>query len=205
MRTSVPAVIHRSLSVALAVLLMAEAMPAQTQPAAKPKLNLVILEGEGAINNTRKRVTREPIVRVEDENHKPIGGAAVTFLLPRDGAGATFADGSRSTTVVTDKSGRAVARGLQPNSVPGKYQINVTASYEGATGTAVVTQTNAIAATAVAGAGISAKVIALIAVAGAAAAGGAVAATRGGGGNDQPQAKPPVSISPGTPSVSAPR
>jgi len=51
---------------------------AQDQPA-PTKLNIVILEGEGAINSVRQRVAREPVVQVEDENHKPIGGAAVTF------------------------------------------------------------------------------------------------------------------------------
>jgi hypothetical protein len=203
--SSVHVAFHRSLSIILAALLITPAMPAQTEPAAKAKLNLVIVEGDGAINNVRKRMARAPIVRVEDENHRPIGGAAVTFLLPREGAGATFADGSRSTTVLTDKSGRAVARGMQPNSVPGQYQINVTASYQGATGTAVISQSNALVAAAAAGvgAGISAKMIALIAVAGAAAAGGvAVAATRGG---DKPPAAAAVAISPGAPSVGAPR
>ena len=46
------------------------------------KLNLVIVEGEGAINNVRQRTAREPIVQVEDENHKPVAGAVVVFLLP---------------------------------------------------------------------------------------------------------------------------
>jgi hypothetical protein len=62
-------------------------------------LNLVIVEGDGAINNIRQRTAREPIVQVEDENHKPVAGAAVIFLLPEHGAGGTFADGSHSLTV----------------------------------------------------------------------------------------------------------
>lgn len=46
------------------------------------KLNIVIVEGEGAVNNARQRVARDPMVQVEDENRKPIAGAAVVFLLP---------------------------------------------------------------------------------------------------------------------------
>jgi hypothetical protein len=71
----------------------------------------VIVEGEGAINNVRQRIAREPIVEVVDENKNPVPGALVTFLLPQNGAGAVFADGSRMMTVMTDESGRAVARG----------------------------------------------------------------------------------------------
>ena len=48
-------------------------------------LEILIVEGEGAINNVKQRVNREPIVQVEDENHKPVAGAAVTFFLPNDG------------------------------------------------------------------------------------------------------------------------
>jgi hypothetical protein len=53
---------------------------------APPMLNIVIVEGEGAINNVKQRVNRDPIVQVEDENHRPIAGAAVVFFLPDQGA-----------------------------------------------------------------------------------------------------------------------
>ena len=52
------------------------------QPQDAPKLIINIVEGEGALNNIKQRVNREPIVQVEDENHKPIAGAAVVFFLP---------------------------------------------------------------------------------------------------------------------------
>jgi hypothetical protein len=151
-------------------------------------LNLVIVEGEGAINNIRQRTAREPIVQVEDENHKPIAGAAVVFSLPSNGAGGTFANGGLSMTTTTDNAGRAVARGLRPNQVAGNYQIRVTASQGGRTASAVISQSNVIGAGAAAGAataaGISGKLIAVIAAVGAAAAaGGIVAATRNGNNN----------------------
>ena len=63
------------------------AIPTFAQDQAGPaKLNIVIVEGEGAINSVRQRVAREPVVQVEDENHKPVAGAAITFLLPNQGA-----------------------------------------------------------------------------------------------------------------------
>jgi hypothetical protein len=197
----------RFLCVMLAYLLALQMMPppamAQEQP--KPKLNIVIIEGEGAVNNIKQRTAREPIVQVEDENHRPLAGASVVFLLPDSGPSGVFANGTRMMTVLTDQQGRAVATGLRPNSVVGKFQIRVNASYQGMTGNATVAQSNAMAAAAGA-AGVSGKVIAIIAVAGGAAAGGVLAATRGGGAKAPPTQPPtPIVITPGTPSVGAPR
>src|SRR5215471_17017964 len=79
------------------------------------KLNLVIVEGEGAINNVKQRTVRPPIVEVQDENHKPVGGAAVIFLLPNNGPGGAFAGGAKSFTAVTNPAGRATMTGFQPN------------------------------------------------------------------------------------------
>lgn len=174
----------------------------QTAPApAPPKIQIAIVEGEGAINNLRQRVSREPIIQVEDENRKPIAGAAVTFLLPQQGAGATFANGARSLTIVTDNSGRAVARGLRPNGVNGQFQIRVNASYQGQTASATIGQVNAFAAGAAVAGGISVKLLTILAVAGAAAAGGVIAATQG----DDGGSRPPTTVTPGTPSVGGPQ
>ena len=172
--------------------------PAPTQ------LNLLIVEGDGAINNVRTRVAREPIVQVEDENRKPVAGAAVTFLLPNQGAGATFANGARSLTVLTDNKGQAIARGLRPNNVNGQYQIRVNASFRGQTASTTINQTNALAAAAAGGA-ISGKLIAILAIAGAAAAGGAIAATRGGGNGNNAGGVAPTVVTPGSPTIGAPR
>lgn len=168
-------------------------------------LNLIVVEGEGAINNIRQRTARETIVQVEDENHKPVAGAVVVFTLPSQGAGGTFANGAQTLTVTTDAQGRAVAQGLRVNRVAGKWQMRINASSGSRTATATVTQTNAAAAAAGAGAGaaagISAKAIVIIvAVAGAAAAGGAVAATHGGGGSTPS----PTTISAGAGTVGHP-
>ena len=188
--------------------LLAFPLPQASAQNAGLKLNIVVVEGEGAINNIRQRTAREPIVQVEDENHKPIAGVAVVFTLPSQGAGGAFANGAHTLTVMTDNQGRAVAHGLRPNSVSGQYQIRVNASYQGQTATASIAQSNAVAAGAAgaASAGISGKLIAIIAIAGAAAAGGAIAATRGGGGNTPAApSTPATTVSPGTGTVGAPR
>jgi len=187
----------------VASVLFLESMAA---PAAQVgKLNIVVVEGEGAINNIRQRTAREPIVQVEDENRRPVAGAAVVFALPQNGASGVFPNGSRTLTTMTDNQGRAVARGLRPNSVQGKMEIRVTASHEGRTASASINQTNVLgAAAAGAAAGIGLKWIAIIgAVAGAAVAGGVVAATRGNGGTTP--TRPPTTISPGTGTVGGPR
>jgi hypothetical protein len=188
------------------LMLVDPAIPrAGAQDVAK-SLNIVIVDGDEAVNNIRQRTAREPIVQVEDENRRPVAGAAVTFFLPNQGAGATFPNGARSLTVTTGSDGRAVARGLRPNNVEGKFEIRVSASRQGRTASAVITQTNIAAAAAAAG-GISAKLLALIIAGGAAAAAGtAIAVSRGGNGNGgAAAATPPTVIAPGSPSVTVPR
>jgi hypothetical protein len=190
----------RYLAGSLSVWIALTAIPLRSQE----MLNLIVLEGEGAINNIRQRTARETIVQVEDENHKPVAGAVVVFTLPGQGAGGTFANGAQTLTVTTDAQGRAVAQGLRVNRISGQWQMRINASLGNRTGTVTVTQTNAVAGAAAGGAagaaaGISAKTIAIIAVvAGAAAAGGAVAATRSGGGGNSAGAATTISAGAGT-------
>jgi len=175
---------------------------ARGQQAEPPtQLNIVIVEGEGAVNNLRQRVVREPIVRVEDQNHKPVAGAVVFFLLPGDGSGGTFDNGATQLTVTTGSDGQAAARGMKPGNTAGQYQIRVTASVGTVTATATISQTYAAAAVG-GGAGISGKWIAIVAVAGAAVAAGlAIGLTRGGSGNTT---TPATALSPGNATVGAP-
>jgi hypothetical protein len=166
------------------------------------KLNISILEGEGSINNIRQRVTREAMVQVDDENHKPVAGAAVTFFLPEHGASGLFSNGSRSLTVMTDNTGRAAAQGIVPNKVAGDMQIRVVARFKNLDADTIIHQQNAAGAGAASGA-ISGKVLAIILVAAAGVAGGVVAATRGGGSPSSTQPST-VTITVGTPTVGAP-
>ena len=166
-------------------------------------LNIVIVEGEGALNNVKQRVNREPIVQVEDENHKPIAGAAVVFFLPSTGPGGTFANGSQTLTVTTDNLGRASAKGIRPNHQLGKMQIRVTASANGLTSSATITQMNVAGANVGGGLSTTAKVLIVVGIAAGAAA-GAIVATHGGGGSSSGSTTTGVTITAGTPTVGAP-
>lgn len=191
--------LRSAMAVCLSLML---ALPGVGAQAPAPRsISIVIVEGDGAINNVRQRVAREPIVEVVDENKRPVSSALVTFMLPQNGAGATFADGGRVLTVMTGDDGRAVARGLRTNRIDGRWEMRVTASAGGATASAAIGLTNA----AVAGALAGAKLWALIAIVGGAAAGGAVIATRNGDGTSSLPGRPPTTVTPGTPSVQPPR
>jgi hypothetical protein len=95
------------------------------------RIDLVVVEGEGATIGIRQRAASDPAVRVEDVDHRPMSGVSVTFTLPLSGASGEFPNGSKTLTVVTDQGGLATARGLRANGAPGKLQIYVTASFRG--------------------------------------------------------------------------
>jgi hypothetical protein len=177
---------------------------AQQPPSAAPppKLGIVVIDGEGAINNIKDQIVHEPIVQVVDENQKPIPGAAVVFFLPGQGPGGTFFDGTRSLTVTTDAQGRVTIRGIRFNHLSGEMKIRVTASFGGQTATAIITQTNLAGGSGPPGMSKTVKVV-LIVVLAAGAATGAILATRGSG-SSTTAATPPITITAGTPTVGAP-
>ena len=171
-------------------------------------LQLLIVEGDGAINNVKQRVNRETIVQVEDENHRPIAGAAVIFFLPNQGPGGTFPNGSTTLTTTTNAQGQASARGVRYNQQAGPMQLRVSVSFAGQTASLIINQTNAIGAGAAGGsssAGMSAgtKWLIIAAVAGGAAAAGIAVGLHGGGASTT--ATPTVTITAGTPTVGAPQ
>lgn len=203
----------RTSSLLMLLSCVAALAPAQELPSPQPqtaKLKLVVLAGDGAINNIRQRVAREPIVQAQDENDRPIAGALITFTTPGNGPGATFANGSRFATAITDSEGRAAAAGLRPSGGNGSYEIRVTASYRGQTARAAIHQSNAGFGAAVAG--VSAKWLILLA-GGGAIAGGVFAAAHGGSGQRAdaspipagPARPAPTIIIPGNPSIGPPR
>jgi hypothetical protein len=197
------------LACSIAAPLPAQAPAAPAAPAAPTQINILILEGEGAINNVRQRVSREAMVQVEDENHKPVAAAAVTFFLPGDGASGVFSNGSRSITVLTDAQGKAAVRGIQLNKVQGKLQIRVQASFQGLTNNAVITQTSvAAAAGAAAGGAISGKLLAIILIGAAAGVAGGFAIANNSGGTTAAgvaPGTPAAVVVPGTPTVGPPK
>lgn len=203
---------HRHYLAIIAVALTLEAsMPAQDPapaPATGAGLSITILEGDNAIVNTRQRLSREAIVQVEDENRKPVAGAAVTFFAPNSGPSAVFSNGSNNITILTDSKGQAVVRGIKANQVAGKAEIKITATKEGfRSATSILSQTNAVAAAA----GLSAGMIGLIVGIGAAAGIGIALGAGGGGGGSSSSSgggvspSRPTVLSPGTPTVGPPR
>ena len=171
-----------------------------------PKLNIEIVEGEGAVNNIRQRMAREPMVQVTDENRKPIAGAAVVFMLPSQGVGGSFANGAKTLTTLTDSNGNAVARGMQANRLSGQYQIKVSASHNGQTASKTINMTNAAVAGGAAASGLTLKWLLIAAAAGGAVAAGTIAANSGGGGGGGGATpRPPTTVTPGTPSVGGPQ
>jgi hypothetical protein len=193
----------KSLAILLCILIAFPALHAQSFPTA---LNIVVVEGEGAINPVRQRVARDPSIRVEDEHRKPVAGVAVVFTLPTEGATGEFGNGAKTLTVMTDITGMASAQGLKMNQVAGKVPIHINASYRGLNARSSIMQSSVLppgAKPASSSKGGHGALIAVLVVVGAAAAGGgAYAATRQ---KQTPTASPtppagptPIGITPGT-------
>ena len=171
-----------------------------------PKLQIVVLAGEGATNNIKLRLSRELIVKVEDENNKPVAGATVLFMLPDSGAGGAFKDAGKMLSVKTNEEGIAVARQFVPNDIVGDFKIQVEASNQGQVGSALISQSNVIVGGAAAAGGISGALLAVI-IGGAVA--GAVIAVKAATGGDKETASQPSTPSGtinigGDPSMGAP-
>jgi hypothetical protein len=132
---------------AIALLVLEPALPLGAQEAATPpkSLQIVILDDEAPLNNISERTAREPIVQVQDENHKPVAAAAVLFAIhPAAGsaASASFANGASTLSVVTNANGVARASGLVMNQFKGTWQLQITASKDGVTTSTTVNETN---------------------------------------------------------------
>jgi hypothetical protein len=199
---------HRSvLSIGIVAALAApNRLLAQEQEAIRPpSIKVQVVAGQLATNNIGTRKGVEPIALVTDERGQPISGVMVVFTLPETGPGGAFVDGSKRAIVYTNAEGKATARGLTPNSTPGKFQIIVNASFQGFTSSTTIDQTNILSERAKSS---STKLIAILAIAGGAAAAGVLAAS-GGGGSSQSLAVPPgrtaTTITPGTPVFGAPQ
>ena len=128
--------------------LLAQASVAVQAAGAPLMLHINILEGEEALNNIKERTAREPIIQVEDQNHKPVAGALIIFTSVRgtNGAGGTFNSFTQYRTV-TNAEGKAIGHGFQPNTTAGQFTVQVTASVGGTVAaTAVIHETNSLAA-----------------------------------------------------------
>jgi hypothetical protein len=200
-----------SISLAAALVLPVESLHGQDPGPTATALNIVVVEGEGIVNNIRQHTGRDPVVRIEDENQKPLTGAAVVFTLPTEGATGEFGNGARTLTTVTSKDGIARGHGLKLFRLNGKVPIHVTASYRGLSARTIITEiVEGAPPGAKAKKGGSGKVIAILAVIGAGAAGGGYYAYSSS--KKTPAAPPsipsgpsPIGITPGSGTIAPPR
>ena len=105
-------------------------------------LRIVVIEGEDAVNIVQQKSAVAPVIEVRDRNNQPVAGAIVRFAI-QQGRG-TFA-GARTLSVTTNAAGRAVAAGLTPTG-SGALQIGASATFQGQTAVATITQTNVMTA-----------------------------------------------------------
>src|SRR3954466_4757690 len=92
------------------------------------QLQILVIGGEGSINNVKQRTAREPVVEVRDRNNRPVAGALVLFESPGNGPSGTFIGDARTLRVTTDAQGRAAGQGFRPNNVQGNFELQVTAT-----------------------------------------------------------------------------
>jgi hypothetical protein len=106
-------------------------------------LRIVIVEGNYAVNLIGKNhvPSRQIVVRVVDEAGRPVRGATVSFQMPpADEPGGTIG-GQCAVSRPTDSSGLARIA-IQPNQLAGTFDVEVSASYQGDSSSAIVTQFN---------------------------------------------------------------
>jgi hypothetical protein len=114
----------------LVVLLNFVALTAHGGQAQATAFRVVIVEGQGALNNIETRAARDLAVRVLDAG-RPVAGATVEFNGPGSGAGELFANGSSHFAATTDANGVATASGARNNGVAGSFNTTVRVSYQG--------------------------------------------------------------------------
>src|SRR4051794_32180670 len=164
----------------LTIVLGVSVLCAQQEPL---QLQILVIGGEGSINNVKQRTAREPVVEVRDRNNRPVAGAVVLFEAPGSGPSGTFLGGAKTLRVTTDAQGRAAGQGFRPNTNQGAFSLKITATVGAARATtAIHMQTLGGAGVAnVARAAGHGKLMEIVVGGGAAAAAGtAVAVTRNG-------------------------
>src|SRR5262249_16311507 len=92
----------------------------QTAPTAP--LQIVVVEGEGAVNIMQLKTAVAPVIEVRDRNDQPVSGVLVKFAIQK---GKASFDGSRTLSVTTNTAGRATAAGL---SASGRGALQIAAS-----------------------------------------------------------------------------
>lgn len=105
-------------------------------------LRILVLQGEGAVNNLQTKRGTPPVVEIQDENGHPVVEATVIFRVPPTGASAFFEGRQTELKTRSDFRGQAAPGAYAPNGSDGRFVISVSATSGALTGEAVITQTN---------------------------------------------------------------
>lgn len=205
-RYSTPVSAHRRMPsiflTAFLILTLAWSLPAQDAGG----LSLLVISGNGAVNDIYKYAPTPTIIEVRDSLDQPVAGATVSFTFPEIGPSGRFADGTRTWTATTDPRGRVTMSGFVPNRSEGSYQIGVDAVSSGRSATVMIRETNAVFTSSNAKPkprmGSGARILIVLGIGGAVAAGSLLAIKGGSSGTGA--ATPATSISIGTISIGAP-
>jgi len=99
---------------------------------------IAVLDGEDGVKIIKKKTAVKPVIEVRDKNNLPIAGVAVVIGL---GAFGVFDNGAHTATVVTNANGLVTSPEFRPLT-KGPFNIQVQATYQGQTRTALIRQTN---------------------------------------------------------------
>ena len=110
-------------------------------PAGAGGLKILVLEGQGGVNNLRAPMAMNLLVEVRDENDRPVEGATVSFQMPFMGPSGGFEGGVRNKDATTNVQGQA-AVSYTPNMEPGRFTVQVKAMQGGRTGMTTIMQQN---------------------------------------------------------------
>ena len=187
----------------------APAKPMAPLPVIK-NLKLLVLAGNGEMNDLERRVMASLVVQVLDQNDRPVEGAEVVFRFPLNGPGAAFTGGKTSQTVRTTGTGEAAAVNWMANGEVGAFEVHVTATYGNEVGETIVKMSNVTRFVESARKGAKqahwysptwVKIAVIGGVAGAVA--GIFLATRGGS-HSSTSGTVPITVTPGSPTVGHP-
>ena len=205
------------LAMVLSVLLAASPLRA-VDPIPPRQLLVTVTQGDNAEHDIQAPSEIDITVRVTDQAQMPIQNAVVVFQLPQGGPGGSFLNDSRFATVMSDAQGMASARGFRPNSAVGEYAVIVTVSYRDYQSVTLNVAQKNVDSSLIRQPGApppvvtkksNGRLIAIVALIGGAAAGAALGLSGGGGSTGgtvtPPPPTPSITITPGNPTVGAPR
>lgn len=207
------------LAMVLSALLAAAPLRA-VDPIPPRQLVVTVTQGDNAEHDIQAPREIDITVQVADQAQMPIQNAVVVFQLPQSGPGGSFLNDSRFATVMSDEQGMASARGFRANSAVGEYAVIVTVSYRDYQSVTLNVAQKNVDSSLIRQPGppppvvtkkSNRRLIAIVALIGGAAAGAALGlsggggSTGGGGTVTPPPPTPGITITPGAPTVGAPR